>query len=274
MNKIRMAAVLAGLLFSAGCALAPIRQYEGPAKPDKEVALLTGGGAYFGSKIIWLQKIDGEYGPYEGHFTFNDTRQPDPVFHLRHNKFKVQLMPGRHTLEVGGTKHPHLGISFDAEAGKKYTLKKDKRTGLLDVYENANKVNTAEAENLDYQEPAQGEPAVLAGPGVFEWQPPKTAKLNVTLYKIDGKYLPFGKDLHDSHLPVKLSPGEHTLEYSCSVGDRFDFHAQKILIQKVTVEAGKKYSFKGTGAKAEKTSTDPLFGPGVSDMKVWVEEVK
>lgn len=245
--KTRPASIILMLFLISGCAAVPIQTYVGPEKPDSEIAHITG-GAMIGD---YLFKVDEEIGPVSS----AGMRQ----YNSRGGKYDVTVLPGDHVLEfVGLPVPPPYKITFRAEAGKRYTVSEEK--GVYKISDGKTEISFSKENVPAYQEPTQKNAAILVQKSTVSL--PFMENFGISLYRIDGKYptLPEKNyyrfnDRWNGSLEVKLSPGEHLLEYTIHGRNAYSIGGVR---QKVTVEAGKRYTFKLVRTD-EKTAMARIF---------------
>ena len=231
--ETRTALIILTYFLISGCAAVPIQLYGGPEKPDTEIAHIIGGGL-IGD---YLFKVDEEIGPIskEGMRQYNG----------KNGKYDVMVLPGEHVLEfVGLPVPPPYKIIFHAEAGKRYIVSEEK--DVLHISDGKTEITSIKENIPAYQEPTRGDVAILLHTRAISL--PFVENFGISLYRIDGKYPTLPEKNYyrfnnrwDGSLEVKLSPGEHLLEYTISGNNG---HSIGGVRQKITVEAGKRYTFK------------------------------
>ena len=223
--KTRSALIILMLFFTSGCA-PTLHIYAGPEKPDTEIAHIQGGGM----TTAQLFKVD-EY------------------IRIQDAKYDVAVLPGEHVLEFfcfGNTPPPPYKITFRAEAGKRYII--DDEKDIQHIYDGKTEIAFAKEKVPAYQEPTQGDAAILVLKTLT--LVPFVEDYNIILYRIDGKYpnlspwdyLPNSFNSKWGKLTeVKLTPGEHILEYKVRGKNAYAVRGVQL---KIVVEAGKRYTVK------------------------------
>jgi hypothetical protein len=209
----------------------PVLGYEGKVRPEEEVATFR----FTGNKMavrLWIFKVDGKLTSASFYNTYNCT----PTGNIN-----LKLLPGKHELEIQSTTNSPQILTFTCEAGKEYMfeLGKDQVT----IIDKSDKKETALACTVQevplYSEIPETEPyATLIEEG--------KGNGSTILFRIDGlagKILARGWVAHHvfnnlrGNYSVRLTPGEHELEYSGNLGSN-----NIVVTQKYNFEAGKTYT--------------------------------
>ena len=117
--KIAALVLLSFLLVGCLSATMPnYRLYPGPKKDASEVAYLVNDEVAMSfNSIAVIYEIDGEGG----------TEQGGKYNAQRDGSYEIELLPGKHVMQVSYEGNPPEQLEFEVKAGKSYTIDLEKR---------------------------------------------------------------------------------------------------------------------------------------------------
>ncbi len=250
MKKLKSSSILIALCLATfigcvafiSCTSSPkaIQGYGGEVKTADEVITISFEGNKGGSIKFLIFKVDNKVtsDPYSYGCTYNSPG----------GKINLQLLPGQHEIEFNNV---YAGkpqtVTFTGEAGKEYAFITEKE--VFKVVEKTGDT-TKDVEFLVkdvpfYKEAAESEPHAL----LIETAGLTKGDGVTVLFRIDGfpgPNLPIGgvpnymiNKPYSLDYSVRLTPGEHTLEFYGRYGKFYHMVPQT---QKYSFEAGKKYT--------------------------------
>lgn len=217
----------------------PVQGYEGKVRPEEEVATFR----FTGNKMavrLWIFKVDGKL---ISSASFYNTYNCTPTGNIN-----LKLLPGKHELEIQSTTNSPQILTFTCEAGKEYMFELGKdQVKIKDISDKKEPYLESTVRDVPfYSEIPETEPyATLIEEGKGDG--------STMLFRIDGlsgKILARWWVAHHmfnnlkGNYSVRLTPGEHELDYYGSMGN------YSILVtQKYNFEAGKTYTIIYKGSK-------------------------
>jgi len=238
-RSVLFSGLLISVFFAVGCASTPVQGYLGSAKPSTEVATVVYTGNTFTFNVMVI-KVDGRVSEDIGSMPHLYNARPD-------GNILLNLLPGAHELELelpDAKSVQTLKLNF--EAGKTYTLSQEKGVLGITTLEGGKAVPVpfTLVPVAWYQEPAATEPyATLVEDGIPVFG--KELYGTAIVYRIDGapgreffnRYR--FNDFNAGAFSVRVTPGDHVLEFHGQIGKRFQVLTQ---MQKYHFEAGKTYT--------------------------------
>jgi hypothetical protein len=215
----------------AGCiSIKPVSAFWGEEIPVTEIATINYTGDLNSNLLVF--KVDSKTNPSPDSYLWTYNSKPT-------GELKLQLMPGRHILEVCLNKAKAVKLlAFDCEAGRKYFLKRTASSvELLMAIEGKRVAVPFEISDVPFfHNVAEGEPhaTITEVPG----------QGSAVIYRIDGHP---GETSYRFHIyygekqPIFVTPGTHEIDYSGYMeGQRYQNIVHTVAY---TFEAGKTYGF-------------------------------
>ena len=210
--------------------------FTSQAFAQKALVIAKGAGTVKNAIIVF--KVDGEWGEtfWAGTFMYNN----------RSNfKFKEELLPGTHVLELMYDMEPPVELTVNVEAGKEYEIVKNKE-GQIKIYCKADDSYLGFVKELLYktEDMPEGNACYLKQAGkvsIGDSEPDMRVMKFDSYYGnfctlIGYKYV-FNDPKDKNNVKLQFSPGPHSVELMVTGG----VGAQKA---EFTAEAGKTYEIK------------------------------